>query len=123
MNFTVRDFFRPDQAEEELQNCLNLAIYVLTTLGLQNDVTYRLSKWDPQNTDKYLGDEAYWESTQGALRQVLQEKGIPFEEAEGLVSVRSRFAGDEGQKTVSEFVDAITKEIREKTIREELVEE
>ena len=123
MNFTVRDFFRLDQAEEELQNCLNLAIYVLTTSGLQNDVTYRLSKWDPKNTDKYLGDEAYWESTQGALRQVLQEKGIPFEEAEGLVSVRSRFAGDEGQKTVSEFVDAITKEIREKTIREELVEE
>lgn len=98
MNFTVRDFFRPDQAEEELQNCLNLAIYVLTTLGLQNDVTYRLSKWDPQNADKYLGDEAYWESTQGAFRQVLQEKGISFEEA-------------------------ITKEIREKTIREELVEE
>ena len=44
----------------------------------------------------------------------MQEKGIPFEEAEELVSVRSRFAGDEGQKTVSEFVDAITKEIREK---------
>ena len=45
------------------------------------------------------------------------------EEAEGLVSVRSRFAGDEGQKSLQTFIDEITKEIREKTIREEMVEE
>jgi len=84
--FTISEghnVIRPDQAEEELQNCLNLAIYILTTLGLQNDVTYRLSKWDPANTEKYLGDEAYWESTQDALRQILIEKGIEFTEAEG----------------------------------------
>lgn len=74
---------RPDQAEEELQNCLNLAIYVLTTLGLQDDVTYRLSKWDPENKEKYLGDENYWETTQAALRQILVEKGLPFKEADG----------------------------------------
>ena len=84
--FTISEghnVIRPDQAEEELQNCLNLAIYVLTTLGLQDDVTYRLSKWDPNNTEKYLGDEAYWESTQDALRQILKEKGIEFTEADG----------------------------------------
>ena len=62
---------------------MNLAIYVLTTLGLENDVTYRLSKWDPQNTEKYLGDANYWESTQDALRQILTEKGISFVEADG----------------------------------------
>lgn len=84
--FTISEghnVIRPDQAEEELQNCLNLAIYILTTLGLQDDVTYRLSKWDPENKAKYLGDEEYWESTQGALRQILLEKGINFTEAEG----------------------------------------
>ena len=84
--FTISEghnVIRPDQAEEELQNCLNLAIYVLTTLGLENDVTYRLSKWDPENKKKYLGDEAYWESTQDALRQILIEKGIHFTEADG----------------------------------------
>ena len=84
--FTISEghnVIRPDQAEEELQNCLNLAIHVLTTLGLQDDVTYRLSKWDPENKAKYLGDEEYWESTQGALRQILIEKGINFKEAEG----------------------------------------
>ena len=84
--FTITEghnVIRPDQAEEELQNCLNLAIHVLTTLGLQDDVTYRLSKWDPENKTKYLGDEAYWESTQNALRQILVEKGIKFVEADG----------------------------------------
>ncbi len=84
--FTISEghnVIRPDQAEEELQNCLNLAIYILTTLGLQDDVTYRLSKWDPANREKYLGDEAYWEKTQDALRQILIEKGLPFKEADG----------------------------------------
>ena len=84
--FTISEghnVIRPDQAEEELQNCLNLAIYILTTLGLQDDVTYRLSKWDPENKAKYLGDEAYWESTKDALRQILIEKGITFTEADG----------------------------------------
>ena len=84
--FTISEghnVIRPDQAEEELQNCLNLAIHILTTLGLQDDVTYRLSKWDPENKAKYLGDEAYWESTQDALRQILIEKGINFAEADG----------------------------------------
>ena len=84
--FTISEghnVIRPDQAEEELQNCLNLAIYVLTTLGLQDDVTYRLSKWDPANREKYLGDEAYWEKTQDALRQILIEKGLSFKEADG----------------------------------------
>ena len=42
------------------------------------------------------------------------------EEAEGLVSVRSRFAGDEGVKPIAEFVDQICKEIRTKEIRKEI---
>ena len=74
---------RPDQAEEELKGCLDLANYCLTTLGLQDDVTYRLSKWDPNNKEKYLGDEEYWESTQNTIREVLIENGLSFVEAEG----------------------------------------
>ena len=84
--FTISEghnVIRPDQAEEELQNCLNLAIYVLDTLGLRDDVTFRLSKWDKNNKEKYLGDEAYWEGTQAALRNILVEKGLPFTEADG----------------------------------------
>ncbi|MBR5317780.1 MAG: threonine--tRNA ligase [Lachnospiraceae bacterium] len=84
--FTISEghnVIRPDQAEEELKNCLDLAYHVLTTLGLQDDVTFRLSKWDPENKAKYLGDEAYWNSTQDALRKVMVEKGVVFTEADG----------------------------------------
>ena len=84
--FTISEghnVIRPDQAEEELQSCLNLAIYVLETLGLRDDVTFRLSKWDKDNKEKYLGDEAYWEGTQAALRNILVEKGLHFTEADG----------------------------------------
>ena len=84
--FTISEghlVIRPDQAEEELKSCLDLAYYVLDTLGLADDVTFRLSKWDPNNKEKYLGDENYWESTQNALREVLKEKNLPFTEAEG----------------------------------------
>ena len=84
--FTISEghnVIRPDQAEEELKNCFDLAYHVLSTLGLQDDVTFRLSKWDSSNKEKYLGDEAYWNSTQDALRQVLIEKGVSFVEADG----------------------------------------
>ncbi len=84
--FTITEghlVIRPDQKEAELKSCLELAYHVLSTLGLEEDVTYRLSKWDPQNKAKYLGDEAYWESAQDALRQVLLEKQLPFVEADG----------------------------------------
>jgi len=84
--FTISEghnVIRPDQAEEELKACFDLAYYILSTLGLQDDVTFRLSKWDPSNKEKYLGDDAYWNSTQDALRQVLVEKNVPFTEEEG----------------------------------------
>lgn len=84
--FTITEahlVIRPDQAEEELKRCFDLTYSILTTLGLIGDVTYRLSKWDPANKKKYLGDDAYWESTQQALRDVLEEKGVDYVEAEG----------------------------------------
>ncbi|WP_289286117.1 threonine--tRNA ligase [Parablautia intestinalis] len=84
--FTISEghlIIRPDQAGEELKRCLDLAVYCLTTLGLQDEVTYRLSKWDPQNREKYLGDEEYWESTQSKIREILVEYGVPFTEADG----------------------------------------
>ena len=84
--FTISEghlVIRPDQAEQELKSCFDLAYYVLSVLGLEKDVTFRLSKWDPENKKKYLGDDNYWNSTQQALRDVLNEKGVPFVEADG----------------------------------------
>ncbi|MBR6019441.1 MAG: threonine--tRNA ligase [Lachnospiraceae bacterium] len=84
--FTITEghiVLRPDQAEEELTRCVELANYVMKTLGIDGDVTYRLSKWDPANKDKYEGDEEYWNSTQQYLRDVMNKNGIKFTEADG----------------------------------------
>ena len=84
--FTISEghlIVRPDQMVEEFKGCLALAIYCLTTLGLQDDVTYHLSKWDPDNREKYIGDEATWEETQDHIRRVLTELEIPFVEDVG----------------------------------------
>ncbi|MCI5828698.1 MAG: threonine--tRNA ligase [Lachnospiraceae bacterium] len=84
--FTITEahiILRPDQAEEELTRCTELCNYVMKTLGIDGDVTYRLSKWDPENKEKYLGDEEYWNSTQQYLRSVMQKNNISFTEADG----------------------------------------
>ena len=84
--FTITEghlIVRPDQMVEEFKNCLALAKYCLETLGVNEDVTYRLSKWDPNNKDKYIGEPEVWEESQQHIRNVLNELGIPFYEAEG----------------------------------------
>lgn len=84
--FTITEahiVLRPDQAEEELTRCTELCNYVMKTLGIDGDVTYRLSKWDPNKKEKYLGDEEYWNSTQQYLRSVMEKNNITFTEADG----------------------------------------
>ena len=83
--FTLADghlIVRPDQLEEEFKGVVDLIKYVMTTLGIENDVTYRFSKWDPNNTEKYIDDPAAWESTQNAMRKILNHLNIPFTEAD-----------------------------------------
>ncbi|NLZ81347.1 MAG: threonine--tRNA ligase, partial [Clostridiales bacterium] len=84
--FTISEghlIVRPDQIDEEFKGCLALASYCLRTLGLEEDVTYRLSKWDPNNTEKYIGSAEVWEETQGRIRNILTELGVKFTEEEG----------------------------------------
>ncbi len=84
--FTITEahiILTPEQAEEELTRCVDLAHHVMKTLGLEGDVSYRLSKWDPENKAKYEGDEEYWNSTQQYLRDVMNKNGISFTEEDG----------------------------------------
>ncbi len=74
---------RPDQVEEEFKGCLDLAKYFLETLGLAEDVTYRFSKWDENNKEKYIGDKESWESTQNMMRTILNDLNVDFTEADG----------------------------------------
>jgi len=73
----------PEQIEEEFAGCLELARYCLKTLGLEKDVTYRFSKWDPDNKDKYLGEAHQWEKTQDDVREILNNLDVDFTEEVG----------------------------------------
>ena len=74
---------RPDQMVEEFKNCIALARHCLKTLGLEEDVTYHLSKWDPENREKYIGEPEVWEETQQHMRDMMHELGIEFVEDVG----------------------------------------
>ena len=84
--FTISEghlIVRPDQMVQEFKGCLALAKHCLETLGLQEDVTYHLSKWDPENTEKYIGEPEVWNETEEHIRRVLTELEIPFVEDVG----------------------------------------
>ena len=84
--FTISEghlIVRPDQMVEEFKGCLALAKHIMETLGLQDDVTYVLAKWDPENRAKYIGESEVWEETQEHIRKMLQELEIPFVEETG----------------------------------------
>lgn len=84
--FTISEghlIVRPDQMVEEFKGCLALAKYCLETLGVNDDVTYHLSKWDPENREKYIGEPEVWNETEQHIRDVLTELEIPFVEDVG----------------------------------------
>ncbi len=74
---------RPDQMVEEFKGCIALAKHCLTTLGVEEDVTYHLSRWDPENREKYIGEPEVWNETEQHIRDILTELGIPFVEDVG----------------------------------------
>ena len=68
----------PEQLEDEFKNCLELAIYMLKTLGLYEDVSYRFSQWDPEDREKYIGTEEQWNEAQGMMEKILNHLEIPY---------------------------------------------
>lgn len=69
----------PEQLEDEFRKCLELAIFMLKTLGLYEDVSYRFSKWDPDDRAKYIGTEEQWNEAQGLMERILNHLEIPYE--------------------------------------------
>lgn len=68
----------PDQLEGEFKSCLELAIYMLKTLGLYEDVSYRFSQWDPNDREKYIGTPEQWEEAQSVMGKILDHLEIPY---------------------------------------------
>ena len=73
----------PEQLENEFRSCLELAIYMLKTLGLYDDVSYRFSKWDPNDTEKYIGTAEQWDEAQNMMQKILDHLEIPYVEGIG----------------------------------------
>lgn len=72
-----------EQLGDEFKGAVGLINFMMNILGIQDDVTYRFSKWDPNNKDKYEGTPEQWEQTQNVMRELLNEIGLDFTEAEG----------------------------------------
>jgi len=68
----------PEQLEDEFRGCLELCEYMLKTLGLYEDVTFRFSQWDPENRDKYIGTEEQWDEAQGIMKNILDDLGLEY---------------------------------------------
>ena len=70
---------RPYQLEDEFKSCLELTNYMMETLGLKEDLTYRFSQWDPDNREKYIGTKEQWDEAQGVMKNILDDLGIDYE--------------------------------------------
>ena len=68
----------PDQLEDEFRQCVELAAYMLKTVGLYDDVSYRFSKWDPNDREKYIGTQEEWDNVQDMMGKILDNLGIDY---------------------------------------------
>ncbi|MDO4534694.1 MAG: threonine--tRNA ligase [Clostridium perfringens] len=83
--FTLADghiICTPEQLEEEFKGVLELIQYLMDTLGISEDISYRFSKWDPNNTEKYINDPEAWNHTQAVMKQILDHLNINYVEAD-----------------------------------------
>ncbi|MEG1704947.1 MAG: threonine--tRNA ligase [Clostridia bacterium] len=74
---------RLDQLEKEIAGVLDLINYFMDVLGLKEDISFRFSKWDPNDRAKYLGNEEDWEYSQSVLKSILDDLKINYVEAIG----------------------------------------
>lgn len=71
----------PEQLEDEFKGVVDLINYMMETLGIENDITYQFSKWDPKNKEKYIDNPEAWESTEKQMKKILDHLEIPYKEA------------------------------------------
>jgi len=80
--FTISEghyILRPEQLEEEFRGCLELAKYVLDTVGMLENCSFRFSQWDPAKAGtKYIGTPEQWEEAQGIMGKILDDLGVEY---------------------------------------------
>lgn len=83
--FTLADghlIVTPEQLEAEFRGVLELIQYFMQTLGIANDISYRFSKWDPNNREKYIDNPKAWDKTQNTMKTILDHIGLSYVEAD-----------------------------------------
>jgi len=73
----------PDQLEKEFRGVIDLINYMMESIGIENDIWYRFSKWDPENSDKYIDNPEAWHDSQEKMKNILDNLDLEYEEAEG----------------------------------------
>lgn len=68
----------PEQLEGEFKHCLEITTFMLKTLGLYEDVSYRFSQWDPNDKEKYIGTAEQWDEAQSVMKTILDDLGINY---------------------------------------------
>ena len=68
----------PEQLEDEFRGCVELCRFMLETLGLAEDVSYRFSQWDPNNQEKYIGTPEQWDEAQSVMERILNHLGLEY---------------------------------------------
>ena len=79
--FTISEghlILRPDQLEDEFRGCLELAKYLLGTVGMLDNCSFRFSQWDPNNTEKYIGTPEQWDEAQSTMAKILDDLGVNY---------------------------------------------
>ena len=79
--FTISEghlILRPEQLEDEFRGCLELAKYMLDTVGMLENCSFRFSQWDPNNTEKYIGTPEQWDEAQGIMAKILDDLGVEY---------------------------------------------
>ncbi|MEG1710394.1 MAG: threonine--tRNA ligase [Clostridia bacterium] len=72
-----------EQLEQEFKGVVELGLYFLKSIGLDKDVTYRFSRWDPNNRSKYIDNPKAWEDSENMMKAFLDKMGINYIEAIG----------------------------------------
>ena len=83
--FTLADahiICTPEQVADEFKGALDLIVTIMKALGIHDDIWYRFSKWDPKNKEKYIDDPEAWESTQVMMKDILDDIGLNYKEAD-----------------------------------------
>ena len=71
----------PEQLESEFRGVLDLIKYVMSCVGLYGDLSFRFSRWDPNNKEKYIYEPEVWAKAEATLKQILDHIGLDYVEA------------------------------------------